>query len=543
MGRGVFIAVCLIASQSISYAQLAPAGPTGSSIGGLGIPSGSRPAPADLGGTLRKGLRRGLDQSERPLTIDAINKLSTLEAQKQFVDIAGALPTSDTNRGIANAISAWTTHESGRAVPTSALTLLIDRGLNRTPSNSDATRSELINLRIPRGMDRHEVEPDVGADTIRRGYGNKPAPPETLGALAASDERDRQRVCGDAVRKLRAKVKIDGAESDRIFGFDQVCLFSDNKRNPPPLTTLQRKYSLECAAAYQDYRKYCLTSGDVNQLRAKIANVVGILAIKEAAENGSINQSIACSATLLGPRLALTARHCLSSLLDKPLQRVSIIFKLLGSQKDLEIEGVRFPAGNKTVSIPEALEQHKAWVEQRDLNADYVLLILASPGAIEREQAEFPSLQKPEPFKPVVLTGFQRLIANAMKLQARLGDKSLFDDNELIENGDWRKAFGFDASPTCQLIRLTEADAAPHNIDVDRVYGNFCQSLNSSSGGGLLSIPSDNSASIAITGLVSRSILDFDLLAAGQRVESFRPNNAAVVVTTQILDDIRSAQN
>ena len=190
---------------------------------------------------------------------------------------------------------------------------------------------------------------------------------------------------------------------------------------------------------------------------------------------------------LVGKQTVLSARHCLGEIPAEAATGSGVWFIPLDDGQPnptaLPIAEVLAAPDFNPKSASAAAAAFAASTTH-DPNTDVAIFKLAAPVSLN---VPFPQLRGPAVIENVALGGFQRLIANAMLLQARLTDNPLFDDDDLILTGAWRQAFAFDASPTCLLMPFKPDEATSFGFDRSMVYGHICQSLYSASGSVLVS--------------------------------------------------------
>ncbi|WP_375414465.1 trypsin-like serine protease [uncultured Bradyrhizobium sp.] len=463
------------------------------------------------------------------------NDLRTQAGQNRFLKSVQSR-SDPTHQALRDLILVLRDAPVGKA-PASSIEFLLDpslkvKGVVPVPS---IDFRQLSSLKLS-NMQRQEVEPDRGADMAGTRLAglqggseiSQQQATDLMASLHAPAEKRRAKSCGDAVRSLRQKINFGSLPpSDRINDFTDICLFAfPRDASPARLTEEQRRAAGLCAAAYNDYKKFCFDEGRLQNAASLLKKLTGIIVVRDAAV--SARQRIICSGMLVGKYTVLSARHCLGEVPTNAAPGSGVWFVPLD-------DGLPNPVALPVAEILSApnFEPKSTAVAAASFapsmsspNTDVAIFKLAAPVSVN---LSFPLLRKPAVIENVVLGGFQRLIANAMLLQARLTDNPLFDDDDLIRTGAWRLAFAFDASPTCLVMPFKSDEAASFGFDKSAVYGHICQSLYSASGSVLVSTSQPtNVAAVAVH--ISASS-DSVLAATDLPVESVRPRNFAVITS------------
>ncbi|PBB22294.1 MULTISPECIES: hypothetical protein [unclassified Mesorhizobium] len=383
--------------------------------------------------------------------------------------------------------------------------------------SDDVGRNTFISLHGPSQL---EVEPDVASDRILKGYGNLETPTLVVNNLSTPSAKSSAADCGEAVRTLRREVSYGGISKNLIDGFSEICLFGGQKDD---LTAQQMKLAKRCAETYNAYISSCFgtVADDITQT---INEHVGVIYAFDTSQPQ--RQRILCSGAAITNARVLTAKHCLAGLSGLganvrlgyiPMSMTTPAFAV--KRLELSVAGGGWDAVQMG-DLPRFLSGNP---DLDDLDTDALVLVLDT----ENDPKSRIELAAPKDFDHVVLAGFQRLAVNAIQLKARLENKPIPYDHELIETGTWRQAFRFDGSPTCLVIHYTDTDAALFKLG-KRSIGHFCQSLGNASGSALFK-PADTSTPMEVVAVHSRALYQSDL-PGGDVLESMRPKNAALAV-------------
>jgi hypothetical protein len=506
--------------RNIGPPQFGGLSPTQNTDGVLALEA--RPFPAYKDGFFS---REG--DSSPPTSMDGDTD-TYAETNPDASDLKGSGPLIE-DRGTLFFLDRWRAMNPVVGNPTGTIKLLTNEDLKISSIDPHSEPTNLQTL-MKRPIDRFEVEPDVAIETITKKY-NTPADKPDVVALLSPDVMRKARGCGDAVRQLRHPVP-DGFGEDLIDGFDRQCLSRTNSSTVGSADAKQLKRAAYCGEVYDAYVKQCFagpTELDINSIYA----ATGIIYAYDPAHPKDI--AILCSGTLVDTWKVATSRHCLEPLREAGAIRSKLAFVgWSGGAKQTNITGGwLYPNSGqvKYLAIDELADQ-VGRILDRGVTTDVVVL------GLEEEQANRISLAEPLLYEHVVLAGFQRLIANAIKLRALLAGEAIPSDYDLLTTGSWKKAFRADQSPVCLTMQYQPADQRKYSLD-DRVVGHFCQSLAGASGSGIFSLSSSRGQP-ALVAIHSRRLYDSDL-AAGATIESVRPSNAAVAIHKAVRDMVDNA--
>jgi hypothetical protein len=433
---------------------------------------------------------------------------------------------------LAPVIGKWMSDNPGQPVPQGARDLITEPML-QVPFAAPGSR---VPIKIPRDFNRNEVEPDVGAGTIitytpapSTSTGETPVIPASLvDELNSPEFKAQAEACGDAVRKLRETVNYDFYQEDRITGFDRVCLFAQSSKDPPPLDEQQTKLATECADAYGAYVKSCFSPSVDDKLFSRVGILVGF-------NYPVTNQdTILCTATLLAGDTLITAKHCLAPLAS-PTPGFSLRFYSLGDNKQLGVKRIWLFRGNSGWQAMSIEDAGKALASEKvTVASDLALLSVDHDDGITDDP---PTLSAPVPYERLEMGGFQRLVANAIQLRARLERKTIPTDTDLIVSGLWKNAFRLDASPVCVAVPFDTKDNQALEASPGVAVGHFCQSLGSASGSPLFALAGIESPTpvLQIVAIHSRGVRD-QVHPISIAPETYRPRNAAVALSSALLD-------
>ena len=453
--------------------------------------------------------------------------LKTFDGQTKFLAEKQSNAVDRKDKALMNFLSGWRASGLSSTAPQGAIDLLADDRLS-----------------LPDGFVRPLVPPDrtsvrlggfvrqeVAADDARRGAEPRipigPQGDNIRARLTATIESERQHSCGDAVRRLREKIRFgNGQTGDRINDFHSLCLFAQPREsNPPPLNALELPAVAACATIYSDYRKYCLAPEALGGAAERLKNLAGVIVTKA---NDVYRKQIACSGMRVRGNLVLTARHCMAAFPSG--NTGGAWFYPLGNTAQtpvgIPIEQVLPAPGFTPRPVAGTGTAYRQLTDQSVWGNDVLLLKLASQPSAPIQPL---GLRQPTGMESAALGGYQRLIFHAMLIQARLAGRPLFDDEDLLGNGSWRQAFEFDASATCLMMPYTADEARRLSYDQGRVYGHNCQSLRAASGSVLVALSNND-----VLGIHIHARPDTELEARNIAVESIRPRNTAVIMNPQL---------
>lgn len=401
----------------------------------------------------------------------------------------------------------------------------------KAPGMSSDNGVRRVLFKMPGGIDKFEVQPDVADDMIRKRIERLPPterPP--LDFLNTQGEALRQKSCGDAIRVLRSApvMGLGLVPGDRIDFFDAACLFPSLRSPPVALSKAQQTQASICSGAYQTFRQQCY--GDQTTFgNSKAANNVGVLAT-EYLENAKARLQIICSGMLLSPTRILTAQHCLYGVKTGAGGQRKLLFfpyRTTNRASSYDVISVQRAPDMRHETVAEAIATIPR--SGRLVTATDTMVLTAGQPLPDVEAV---GLRPIAAIKRVQMPGFQRMIVNSMLMKARLLNLPMADDDDLLKTGDWREAFVTDQSPTCLTMPITTQEASAFAFDAAINYGHTCQSLGTTSGAPLLSFEETSVALVAvhIGGATVGGDSTPDVL-----IESYAPKNVAVRASDTML--------
>ncbi|AHK04737.1 hypothetical protein At15955_46290 (plasmid) [Agrobacterium tumefaciens] len=410
--------------------------------------------------------------------------------------------------------------------------ILADPTLKAPALSSDNSVRRVL-FKMPGGVDKFEVQPDVADDMIRKRAERLPPterPP--LDFLNAQGEALRQKTCGDAIRVLRSApvMGLGLVPGDRIDFFEAACLFPSWQSPPVALSKAQLAQASVCSGAYQTFRQQCY--GDQTTFgNSKAANNVGVLAT-EYLENAQARLQIICSGMLLSPTRILTAQHCLYGVKTGAAGQRKLLFfpyRTTNRAPSYDVISVQRAPDMRYETVAEAIAAIPRSGRLVTANDTMVLTLAAGQSLPDVEAV---GLRPIAAIKRVQMPGFQRMIVNSMLMKARLLNLPMADDDDLLKTGDWREAFVTDQSPTCLAMPITIQEASAFAFDASINYGHTCQSLGTTSGAPLISFEETSVALVAvhIGGATVGGDSTPDVL-----IESYAPKNVAVRASDTML--------
>lgn len=390
-----------------------------------------------------------------------------------------------------------------------------------------------------------EVEPDTGAPVVIERLQPLPGALDwDVGRLSDEPEVLRRQNCGNAIRELRKPYHLAALGTgwiNGIAGAHELCLAKKPSGMPVSLSASEREHVERCGEAYRAVVEFCFSSDGISwEQQARIAAHVGIIVTPDRGTGSG--RTIRCSATRVGKRHIVSARHCLKEFQLVPGAPVGWFLPLdqTVSPDWFEIISVRIGPRFERIEL-HAVGDIPA-LGSGSIEDDVAIFELAEELGPTLSSQDTLTLRPAKLGQPAALAAYQRLAARAVQITTLLAEGIIPNDEALLVSGEWRKAFLFDTTPTCALLEFNEEEATlPGNeFDRSKIAGHMCQSLESSSGGALISYSRDTLGEIHVVA-VHGGAAAFASMIQGP-VEAHQPRNYGILINPEIIEAIRAAE-
>ena len=420
-------------------------------------------------------------------------QLHDLHWQKGFVD--DMKPDHPFRRSAA----AWWRQNRDIALPPALFSLLSDSEyrIERLPQYRDAFEKSAA-VGLPRaaldGRDKMEVDTGEAARVILSmtpfeiGDENNAVRHDIL-----QEDAEQIRSCSAAVNMLRVPFEQTG--SSVLDHFNHICLFESN---PTTLTDDQRRQTIECLNLYAAYDEACFyhryDSSETALAPLGVLFKVG----------GQLAATIHCMAYRISGDILLTARHCLDDdvMQDSYSLRDDVFyFQPLQHQIDHDemismAQSLGRPAGCSIVRIfdPANLDLSVEVPPAGEIMPEDDMILLQTARCPKQMLSEDRTAQQlklrvdatPKGLEPLILAGFNDMSFRIALLRARLEDRDLPGDFDLLVDGSWRRFVRQDESAVC---RIGSVDSPLRQEDPNlRQLGHYCQTQPGMSGAPLIAM-------------------------------------------------------
>ena len=422
----------------------------------------------------------------------AEHQLLDLHGQKKFVNNMQPM------HPIRRSAIAWWQQNNDIKLPQAFFSSLSDSDylIERLHKYRDSLKNG-ANVGLPRaalnGRDKMEVETGEAAIAILTKLSVELHDKNDAVWDDIQEDEERIRSCNAAVNTLRAPFEQTGGNV--LDQFDQICLFGND---PRVLTDVQRVQAIQCLNLYATYDAACFYERFHNAKTALAP--LGVL----FKAGGQFAATIHCMAYRISRDIVLTARHCLDGEIMQDSYRMhENIFYFQPFQHQINrnemislAQSLGRPAACSIVRIIDPanfdLRVEVPPIDKIKPEDDMVLLqTMLCPKQMLNEGKTARQLKlrvgaAPMELEPLILTGFNDMAFRIALLRARLEDRDLPGDFELLVDGSWRRFVRQDESAVC---RIGTVDSPLRQQDLSlRQLGHYCQTQPGMSGAPLIAM-------------------------------------------------------
>lgn len=454
--------------------------------------------------SLRKGNFDALPRVQEVQTRKAVSILDQQGKTATAVQLhdlnwqKGLIETKQLNHPFTRAATAWWWQNKDVPLPpTFFRTLSSSHYFIERLSEYRDSLEEPADVDLPRavwdGRDKIEVDTVEAKRTILTKISFEIG--EENDAVSNSIRDDARRIdgCSAAVKMLRKPSYQTG--KNVLDHFDEICLSESNTRI---LTDAQRIQAIECLDLYATYDKACFYDR-YDKAEAALAPL-GVL----FKAGDQLATTIRCTAYRISRDILLTARHCLDHdvMLDSYTMRNNVLFFQPFQHQISQREMISIawsqgrPAGCSIIRIIDPtnfdLKVEVPTADKIEPEDDMVLLqVTLCPKQMSDEYNSAEQLKlrvdaTPKPFEPLVLAGFNDMVFRIALLRARLEDRKLPGDLELLVDGSWRQFVRQDESAVCRIGSI-ESPLRQRDPSL-RQLGHYCQTQPGMSGAPLIAM-------------------------------------------------------